>query len=216
MKLRHCERSAAISCYGISVPSNNILIQRFSNRMSRLRGALLGLLFFPFIAGAGEVVESSVALDSGIYSVDVLVRIEAPLEVVFQAITDYDNLTEINSSIVESYIVETQGADKYRVFSRVKFCVLFFCKHVRQVQDMIEYRPALIKATVLPELSDLSGSASWDLVVADDVTYMQFSTEVDPAFWVPPLIGPWMLEREMVKQVLKTAMYIERQVDEDS
>ena len=179
--------------------------------MAGLRGALLGLLFIPSIAGAGEVIESSVALDSGIYSVDVLVRIEVPLEVVFQAITDYDRLTEINASIVESYIVETQGADRYRVFTRVKFCILFFCKQIRQVQDMVEYGPALVKATILPEWSDFdSGHASWDLVVADDVTYMQFSTEVDPSFWVPPLIGTWLIKREMTKQVLETAMYIEQ------
>jgi len=178
--------------------------------MGRLRGALLGLLFIPFVTGAGEVVKSSVALDSGIYSVDVLVRIEAPLEVVFQAITDYDRLTEINASIIESYIVETQGADRYRVFTRVKFCVLFFCKQIRQVQDIVEYGPALIKATILPELSDFeSGSASWDLVVADDVTYMQFSTEVDPAFWVPPLIGPWLFERQIIQDLLVSARYIE-------
>jgi len=179
--------------------------------MAGLRGALPGLLFISSIAGAGEVVESSVALDSGIYSVDVLVRIEAPLEVVFQAITDYDRLTEINASIVESHIVETQGADRYRVFTRVKFCVLFFCKQIRQVQDMVEYGPALVKATILPESSDFeSGYASWDLVVADNVTYMQFSTEVDPSFWVPPLIGTWLIRREMIQQVLETAMYIEQ------
>ena len=179
--------------------------------MGRLRGALLALLLVPFAAGAGEVVESSVALDAGIYSVDVLVRIEAPLEVVFQAITDYVRLTVINSSILESYIVETQGADRYRVFTRVKFCVLFFCKQIRQVQDMVEYNPARVIATILPELSDFdSGRASWDLVVADDVTYMQFSTEVDPSFWVPPLIGTWLIKREMIKQVKETAMYIEQ------
>jgi hypothetical protein len=174
-------------------------------------GVLLGLLLVPSVTYAGEVVKSSVALDSGMYSVDVLVRIEAPLEVVFQAITDYDRLTEINASIIESYIVETQGADRYRVFTRVKFCVLFFCKQIRQVQDIVEYGPVLIKATILPELSDFeSGSARWDLVVADEVTYMQFSTEVDPSFWVPPLIGTWLIKREMIKQVQETAMYIEQ------
>jgi hypothetical protein len=90
---------------------------------------------------------------------------------------------------------------------------LFFCKQIRQVQDIVEYSPALIKATILPELSDFeSGSARWDLVVADEVTYMQFSTEVDPSFWVPPLIGTWLLEREMTKQVQETAMYIEQKV----
>ncbi len=177
-----------------------------------MRGVLPGLLLVTFVAGAGEIIESSVSLDADIYSVDVLVRIEAPLEVVYNAITDYDHLTEINSSIEESYIVEKQGADRHRVYTRIKLCVLFFCKQIRQVQDIVENGNTQVKATLLPELSDFeAGSASWDLVVADDATFMQFNAAVDPSFWVPPLIGTWLFEREIVRQALETARYMEKQ-----
>ncbi len=96
--------------------------------MSKLRVVLSGLLLIPLLAAAGEVVESSVVIDADVYTIDVLVRIEAPLEVVHRAITDYDHLTEINPSIVESRILEEQGAGRYRVYTRIKLCVLFFCK----------------------------------------------------------------------------------------
>lgn len=176
-----------------------------------MRAALSGLLLLPLVAAGGEIVESSVGLDADVYSIDVLVRIEAPLEVVYRAITDYDHLTDINPSIVESYIIDRQGEGKYRVFTGIKLCVMFFCKQFRQVQDVVEHSPTLIKATLLPESSDFeSGSASWDLVVADDVTYLEFSARVDPSFWVPPMIGTWLFEREMVKQVLQTASYVEK------
>ena len=76
---------------------------------------------------------------------------------------------------------------------------------------MVEYGNAHVRATIVPESSDFeSGQASWDLVVADDVTYMQFSTSFDPSFWVPPVIGKWLIKREMNRQVLGTAVYIER------
>ena len=180
--------------------------------MGKVYAVFTGLLLLPLVAGAAAVVESSVALDSEVYSVDVLVRIEAPLEVVHEAITDYDHLTEINPSIVESSILETHGPGRYRVYTRIKLCVLFFCKQIHQVQDIVEYGDALVKATLLPESSDFeSGKASWDLVVADDATFMQFSAEVDPSFWVPPLIGTWLFEREMVRQVMETASYMEQQ-----
>ena len=180
--------------------------------MGKVRAALAGLLLLPLLAAAAEIVESSVALDADVYAIDVLVRIEAPLEVVYRAITDYDHLTEINPSIVESYILDTQGKGKYRVYTRIKLCVLFFCKEFRQVQDIVEHGNALVKATILPESSDFeSGSASWDLVVADGVTYMEFSAKVDPSFWVPPLIGTWLFEHEMTRQVMETARYIEKQ-----
>ena len=180
--------------------------------MGKVRAALAGLLLIPLLAAAAEVVESSVVLDADVYAIDVLVRIDAPLDVVFRAITDYDRLTEINPSIVESHILERQGKGRYRVYTRIKLCVLFFCKEFRQVQDIVEQGNVLVKATILPESSDFeSGSASWDLVVADGVTYMEFSAKVDPSFWVPPLIGTWLFEREMTRQVMATASYIEKQ-----
>jgi len=178
-----------------------------------VRAVLSVLLLIPLLAAAGEVVESSVVLDADVYSIDVLVRIEAPLEVVHRAITDYGRLTEINPSIVESLVLEELGKDRYRVYTRIELCVMFFCKQFIQVQDVVEQGKTLVKATILPERSDFeSGSASWDLVVADGVTYMEFSAKVDPEFWVPPLIGTWLVEREMIRQVLATASYIEKQV----
>ena len=180
--------------------------------MGKVRAALAALLLIPLLAAAAGIVESSVVLDADVYAIDVLARIEAPLEVVHRAITDYDHLTEINPSIVESYIVARQGPGRHRVYTRIKLCVLFFCKEFRQVQDIVEQGNTLVKATILPESSDFeSGSASWDLVVADNVTYMEFSAQVDPSFWVPPLIGTWLFEREMTRQVLETSSYIEQQ-----
>lgn len=177
-----------------------------------LRAVLAGLLLIPLVAAGGEVVESSVVLDADVYAIDVLVRIEAPLEMVHQSITDYDHLTEINPSIIESFIIVKQGEGRYRVFTKIRLCVMFFCKEIAQTQDIVEHGEALVKATILPEMSDFeSGSASWDLVVADGLTYMEFSARVDPSFWVPPLIGTWLFEREMTRQVLETASYMERQ-----
>ena len=175
-----------------------------------MRAALSGLLLIPLVAAGGEVVESSVVLDADVYAIDVLARIEAPLDVVYLSITDYDHLTDINPSIIESYIIDKQGEGRYRVFTKIRLCVMFFCKKITQVQDIVEHGKALVNATILPESSDFeSGSASWDLVVADGVTYMEFSASVDPSFWVPPLIGTWLFEREMTRQVLETARYME-------
>ena len=175
-----------------------------------MRAALAGLLLIPLGAAGGEVVESSVVLDADVYAIDVLVRIEAPLDVVYRSITDYDHLTEINPSIIDSFIIDKQGEGRFRVFTKIKLCVMFFCKEIAQTQDIVEDGKTLVKATILPEMSDFeSGSASWDLVVADGVTYMEFSAKIDPSFWVPPLIGTWLFEREMTRQVLETAGYIE-------
>ena len=43
---------------------------------------------------------------------------------------------------------------------------------------------------------------------------MLFDAEIEPAFWVPPLIGPYLIARELRRQAQVTAESIERLADD--
>jgi hypothetical protein len=38
---------------------------------------------------------------------------------------------------------------------------------------------------------------------------MHFRAELEPDFFLPPLIGPWLIRREMVNQITEIVMIIE-------
>ena len=42
-------------------------------------------------------------------------------------------------------------------------------------------------------------------------TELQFTETFEPDFWVPPVIGPWLIQRKLVSEVAETVMYIEAQ-----
>lgn len=176
-----------------------------------MRRVAFYLLCVPLVAGAGEVLDAQVVEEDGHYRVAISVRIDAPPEVVYQAITDFNNLAAINPSIVESRVLLSISPRKQRVETLVRVCILIFCKDIRQVQDVEQVDDSLITAVTLPGSSDFkSGTAQWRLTGRGGATALRFTQAFEPDFWVPAVIGPWLIEHTLVKEVTETAMYIER------
>ena len=90
-------------------------------------------------------------------------------------------------------------------------CILVFCKRVTLVQDVEQQAGWRIEAVTLPDMSDFrSGLAQWYLVPSGGGTQLHFDQTFVPDFWVPAVIGPWMIERLLLKEVRATTAYIER------
>ena len=183
--------------------------------MIRVYGVFIGLSLFPGVLLAGEILESSVAHDGAVYRLSITARVEAPLAVVYRSITDFSNLAAINPSIEESQVLASQGAGRQRVRSVIRVCILVFCKRVVQVQDVTLVDHRTVVATMVPGRGDFrAGLARWELTAVGIATDLHFTETFEPDFWVPPVIGPWLIEKELVREVAETAMYIERQAGE--
>ena len=168
------------------------------------------LLAAPLFSRAGGVLDSSVSYDAGVYTLSIEARIDAPAAMVYRLITDYDHLQDINPAVRESRILRTDGPEKCRIHVVTRVCVLFYCRDITQSQDMVQSPGYRIEATILPEYSDFrSGRAQWRLTPEGDATVMHFRAELEPDFFMPPLIGPWLIRREMASQIKEIVMIIE-------
>jgi hypothetical protein len=158
-------------------------------------------------AWAADIDVVSVERDGDRYRVDMQVRLEADAVLARDLMRDASRLPEINDNIV-SAMVPADG----HLHTVVEFCVTFFCRRVEQLQTVEAGKPATLKMTVLPESSDLTyGEATWDFRALDaDRSYMRFNAEIVPDFWVPPVIGPWLIRRKMLEQARVTAAGIEQ------
>jgi hypothetical protein len=175
-----------------------------------VRNLLLALLLMPVLAAAVEITTSGVTQENNTYTVHVDARIEAPLSLVHATISDFANLADINPSIEESQVL-VQTRDRQRVRTVVNVCILIFCKRVVQVQDVRKPDAYTIEANMVPGEGDFrSGFARWVLRADDGATRIHFTEVFEPDFWVPPLIGTWMIEDKLVEEVEVTARYIEQ------
>lgn len=164
-------------------------------------------------ARAESIDQLDVSRDDGRYAIVLNARLDADLADSYAVFSDFHNLPKINDAVeaVEPLPSSESGVARWR--TRIRVCVSFFCTHLKQVQDVRDSRTAQryqLDATVIPALSNLRyGQAHWQLERCGTQTCLHFSAELEPDFWVPPLLGPWLIKRTMRREANATAAGIE-------
>lgn len=137
--------------------------------------------------------------------------LDASASEAWAVLADPDALSKLNDAIHQ--IDYSDSPDKQasrRAASVIRLCVLFFCKHLNQTQDLYQ-RPNHLQAKVIPELSDFHyGYGDWKIADKGGLAQLTFTAALEPKFWIPPLIGPWVIRRKLAKEAEVTMENIER------
>lgn len=185
-----------------------------SSRRAACRLACL-LLLASLPAAAVEIRTCIVERDGRAFLAVLDADIGATPASVYRAITDYDHLTAINPSIERSEVVAVLSADTRRVDMTVRVCILIFCKDLRRVLDVTHVDATTIEAVMVEGQGDFrAGSARWAVSPAGTGTRLQYRERFEPDFWVPPLIGPWLIRRKLIEEVLVTGRHLEAHAHE--
>jgi len=156
------------------------------------------LLLAATTSRSAELREISVELEDDHYYLKSEAWMDASREEIYRVLTDYDLYVQISSGFVESHNVEAESDGKPRFYTRMQGCVLLFCKSFERYGHLILRPQSDIVAIVDPEVSDFDFSReSWELISEDDGTVMIYNFEMDPGFWVPPVIGPYYIKRTL-------------------
>ena len=136
--------------------------------------------------------------------------IAAPTSLVFQALTDYEHFSDLSSRYIESRFIEPAPNGQPRIYTQVEGCIWFFCRTVSRYAQL-ELNPDIhITATVEPAESDVSyGVEIWELEAVQGGTQVSYRHDMEPKFWVPPVVGLWAIRRVLNKDALAAAQRIE-------
>jgi len=137
--------------------------------------------------------------------------LEAPADAIFAVLVDYDRFDRISRVYKEHGYLEPAEDGTPIVYTRMEGCVMFFCKSMRRVERLETEEPTLIRTIALPEQSDFNYAVSeWDLAPVPGGTMVTYRLEMEPDFWVPPVIGPWFLKRTLIQGGTRAINRIER------
>lgn len=166
-------------------------------------------------AAAVELRRIEVTREGDRYRVLMNVSLDVSAPAAYAVFADIEKLPQINPAVrTARELTEPVPANLRRVYTDVRMCVSFFCRQLEQVQDMrFTQRPdgGDVSASVIPERSDLRyGLANWQLRDCSGRTCLSFEAELEPRFWVPPLIGPWLIQRKLREEAMQTSAGIER------
>jgi hypothetical protein len=165
------------------------------------------------LAAAATIDELDVTRQRGRYSLEANARLDATPESIYAVLTDFDDnaYSRISRVYKESRYLEPAADGTPVVYTRMEGCLLWHCMTLERTERLETDAPRWIKSTALPEGSNFKHSTSeWVLEPHGDGTVMSYRLEMEPDFFVPPVIGPWYLKRTLSQGGLRAVTRIER------
>ena len=173
----------------------------------RCRGTGVGIILAALAALAAPAwpappdssdIAVHVTKDGSTINVDVDCPVPPPVAVVWEVLVDYDHMAQFISNL-ETSIVRERNGNRLNVYQKGKARrgpLTFTFESVREIQ-LVPYRE--IRSRLIS--GDLKASQFTTRVVDDGGgLHIIHSGRYTPTIWVPPLIGPALIEAETRKQ----------------
>ncbi len=171
-------------------------------------------LFFSLNAKAANITFSSAKYKNDRFIIKVIGVVSAKPAQVFAVLTDYKNIPKISPKIIESKIIKTDG-DTTIVKTVAKGCVWFFCKEIINTQTTTSIPEKRIQSITINAQSNLKfGQMVWNIKEVNLGTQIDYYAEIEPDFFVPPLIGSYFIKNSMLEEAKYFIDSVEKLVDQ--
>ncbi|HTY50933.1 MAG TPA: SRPBCC family protein [Steroidobacteraceae bacterium] len=185
-------------------------------RWMALNGAAVALVAVALLAGARAQAASIETLSTSRhedhYQVALHAHLDVPAPAAYAVFADVSNWQRLTPDLRRLEVL-ARHPGMVELSTGFRVCVLWFCRLVQGVPDVSFTTGADggdVEVVFRPNTGDFrSGAAHWRFRASGSGTDLQFSAEAEPAFYVPPLIGPWLMSRWLRAQAVGTSTNIE-------
>ena len=183
----------------------------------RAAGLLLVWLLYSASAAGGTIHNAAVSYQNGSFIVELDALLDVDESTARAVLTDYKHLERLIPAVERSEILTTREPGDYRLLTVTHNCLWFYCKRLTRVQDVVEAHDGSITAVVIPQLSDFSyGTMRLNLWQETAGTRILVRSEAAPDVWIPPLLGPWLIKRELRAEAVQAVHNLEQVAAEES
>jgi hypothetical protein len=172
------------------------LLQRFYRNLCLAASLCLLLLAQP--ADPADLRTVEVKREEDRYSLKSEAYFAASPKDIYRVLTDYDLFEQFSSAYVETRNAGRDDQGRPRFFTRMQGCVLLFCRSFVRHGYLLLTPHSEIVAIAEPADSDFRYSREhWRLEGEGSGTLLIYDFEMEPGFWVPPVIGPYVIQRSL-------------------
>lgn len=169
----------------------------FKSRRYAATAVLVGVLGTG--ANAADLRFIEVTRDGDLYRLKSISWFDADTKPLYGVLTDYELFKKFTGAIVESRNLEPDEDGRPEYYTRMEGCVLVFCKSFIRTGYLKLDPEKEIEAISDPERSDFKKSRErWEFIPEAGGTVVIYEFEMVPAFWVPPVIGPFYIKRALM------------------
>ncbi len=160
-----------------------------------------------------DIYSIEVARQGAAYTVTVDAIVTGTSDQVVRVLTDYERWPILNNSIIESTAVHDPDSGMDTVRSTTSVCILVFCRVIKQTQKIEKIDDTTIIARTIPQDSDFSvGVIRWKIESSgiEGNSRVRVDAQLTPAFWIPPIIGPYAVQHVLERESKKTLAALQR------
>jgi len=172
---------------------------------------------------AADMTKMEVSRKGKRFYLDSSLLLDVPINKIYAVLTDYNNMHHFSRGIKQSQEVTPAADGTRRVYSHLQGCVAFLCRSVEKVELLSTIENQRIQTLLLPELSKNVrwNKTEWDLsevvvrqsennAIEKTLTQVDYKMEFEPSFWVPPLLGTYMIKKSLAKDGLEIVERMEK------
>ena len=174
------------------------------------------LIFAATQSDAAQVLGVQVTHEGSRFLIGMHIAIDAAPADVFRALRDYAAMPRYNPDLLAVSVEPTSEPNRVRLFTTVHICVLLFCKTMHQEQVMtatVNVAGGVLQAELLPQEGAFQGTGHWAVKSCPEnrpKSCVDAQIELVPNFWVPPVIGPWLIRKKMYDEAERSSVGLEQ------
>jgi hypothetical protein len=170
------------------------------------------LLLWPLWGQAAEVHTLEVHYVDGALNVQLDAELNARVAALRSVLSDYRNLSLLMPVVQNSKVIAGAPPGWTRVHAELQGCIWIFCRDLDHVMDVKRDDNGRSLAKTVPGAGDFaSGTIRWHLqAVGKYRSRLVLNAHLVPDIWVPPLIGPYLIERKVRHQFFLAVSRLER------
>lgn len=170
---------------------------RLSKMQTRIMSGFVTMLL-SYAAHSAELREVSIDREVDRYTFESTTWFDASPSDLYKVLIDYDQFEKFTTAFVETYNREPDEEGRPRYYTRMEGCVLLFCKTFVRSGHLVLKPETEIVAVADPAKSNFKLSKErWELEEEGEGTLLRYHFEMIPDFWVPPVIGPFVIKRAL-------------------
>ena len=132
------------------------------------------------------------------YSLRSVTWFEAAPESLYGVLTDYNLFPKFTSAIVEARNMGPDEEGRPEFYTRMEGCVMFWCQSFVRMGHLRLDPLNEIVAITDPERSNFKlATERWQLRPEQGGTLLIYEFDMEPDFWVPPVVGPFYIKRAL-------------------
>ncbi len=185
--------------------------------MARLKNKFLTVLFGTAVFLQASALQSAELLDVQVekneerYSLYSETVFAVGPRALYELLIDYEKFDKFTSAIVEARNIAPDEKGRPGFYARMEGCALLFCKSFIRHGHLVLTPISEIVAVADPEKSDFKFSRErWQIIANGEGTLLIYDFEMVPDFWIPPVIGPFFIQRALKKGAIRAVNRIER------